>query len=65
MVQTARGTRLVPEAREKGFREIGVDQVLAHRLERDGTLDVRIVRLVDDPHRPLAEDALDLVLAKT
>ena len=40
------------------------DQVLAHRLDRNGPLDVRIERLVDDPHRPLAQGALDLVLAE-
>src|SRR5689334_9620567 len=55
--------RLVLEARHELLGEIGVEQVLAHRLDRDRALDVRVDRLVDDPHRPLAEDRLDFVLA--
>ena len=63
MMEPARGARLVLEPRHELLGEIGVDQVLAHRLDRDDALDVRVEGLVDDSHRALAEDALDLVLA--
>jgi hypothetical protein len=43
--------------------EVGIDEVLAHGLDRDDALDPRVESLVHDAHRALAEDALDVVLA--
>src|SRR4029079_9894752 len=65
MLEPAGGFRLVLEARHVLGGELRRDVVFAYRLDRDEARDVRVVRLVDDPHRPLAEDAADLVLAET
>ncbi len=55
--------RLVLEARHHLHGEVGIDEVLAHGLDGDDALDVRIECLVHDPHRALAEHALDYVFA--
>src|SRR5437763_1162672 len=64
VMQAARGTGLVLETPHELHGEIRIDEILAHRLDCNSALDVRIERLVDDAHRALAEDALDFVLAE-
>ena len=64
VVEAARGARLVLEPTNELGSQIGVDEVHADRLDRDGALDVRVERFVDDPHCALAEDTLDFVLAE-
>jgi len=64
MVEAARGERLVLESGNDLLREVFVDQLLAYGLQRDMALEVRVVSLVDDPHRPLADDFDDFVLAE-
>ncbi len=61
MQQPACGNRFVLEARHRLLDQIRIDQVLAYRLDRDDAFDARIESLVDDPHRALAEDALNVV----
>ena len=64
VVEAARGARLVLEPTYELGGQIGVDEVHADRLDRDGALDVRVERFVDDAHCALAEDTLDFVLAE-
>ena len=55
----------VLEPRGELRRELRAGDVLAHGLDRDGALDLRIEGLVDQPHRALPQDRLELVLAKS
>src|SRR2546427_7014348 len=64
MVEATRGERLVLEPRNDLPGEVFVDQFLAHGLQRDMALEHGVVSLVDDPHRPLADDFDDFVLAE-
>jgi hypothetical protein len=64
VVEATRGERLVLESRNDLTRELFVHQLLAHGLQRDVALEHRVVSLVDDPHRPLADDFDDFVLAE-
>jgi hypothetical protein len=64
MVQPPRRARLVAKARHELVGDVGIDDVLAHGLDRDHALDVRIDRLVHDAHGAAAEHALDPVLAE-
>ena len=64
MVEAARGESLVLEPRNDLPGEVLVDQLLAHGLQRDMALENGVVSLVDDPHRPLADDFDDFVLAE-
>ena len=64
VMQPARGPRLVAEPRHELRGEVGIDQVLADRLDGHLALDVRVEREVDGAHRALAQDAPDLVLAE-
>jgi len=63
MQQPSGRLRLVLEARHHLHGKIGIDEILAYGLDRDDALDVRIEGLVHDPHRALAEHALDQVFA--
>ena len=56
-------SRLILESRHDLRGEVGIDQILAHGLDGDNPFDALIERLVHDPHRALAEDAVDHVLA--
>src|SRR5260370_33374977 len=49
------------ESRHRLLDQIGIDQVLAYGLDRHRAFDARIERLVNDPHRALAEHAVDAV----
>src|SRR5437867_3035543 len=63
MQQTAGRTGLVLESGHRLLDQVGVDQVLAHSLDRDSPLDPGIEGLVYDAHRTLAENAVDAVFA--
>ena len=63
MEQTACRARLVLETGHRLLDQVRIDQVLAHGLDRDRALDPRIEGLVYDPHRALAEHAVDHVFA--
>ena len=59
MQQPSGRLRLVLEARHHLHGKIGIDEILAYGLDRNDALDVRIEGLVHNPHRALAEYALD------
>ena len=65
MMKPARRACLVLEPPHELLGQIRIHQVLAHRLDRDDALDVRIEGFVDDTHCALAEDALDFVFAES
>jgi hypothetical protein len=54
MQQPAGGDRLVLEARHRLLDQIRIDEVLAHRLDRNNAFDTGIEAFVDDAHRALA-----------
>src|SRR6476660_7188348 len=65
MMEASGGTRLVAKAVHEVDGEVGIEQVLADGLDRDGALAVGIAGFVDDAHRARAEDAFDLARAQT
>ncbi len=58
--EPARRLGLAAEARELLLRVLALQVLGADRLERDDPIDHRVVALVHDPHRALAELAADL-----
>ncbi len=60
MGEPARRLGLAAEARELLLRILALQILGADRLERDDPVDHRVVTLVHDPHRTLAELAADL-----
>ena len=65
MIEDAGGLRLADEALLElpGVFVVGVRRG-ADRLQRDETADERVLRQIDDAHRPLAELANDLIPAE-
>ena len=61
MVELARGAHLALEAAPD---VLGDRDVLSVGLHRDGSVEKRVVRLVDDAHRAMAEQLEQLVAAE-